>query len=428
MNLKEVFLLSFDALKDRKVRSILTILMVVVGSSLMVALNGLSAGLGKFIDESFSLLAPNILFVSPAQQDQSASGPFGGGGGPPPTPKITLNAAVETRLRSLPFVSDVISSYQGQVQLESSGKTLSKSVFSIDPAKLYTIAPTLEFQEGSAMRSNDPSAIYVADEIAHPPGENAPFATLGQTMRATYTFVDDNGDQQEESRSFVVRGIIKPTGNPTIDNAVVFNEDAGNALMHKSGKFDGFLVVAESGNFVNNVQEEIRKLYGNDIGVTSPEAILKTIRQFTGGFTVFILGIALVALLVGAVGIITTLYTSVMERTKEIGTMKAIGAQNRNILSLFMAEALMIGILGANCGLLAGMAGGYVLTAGISSSGGGAGDEGSTNNAPMNISPVFLPRDLATVWGISVGLSLIAGIYPAWKASRLSPMVALRRE
>ncbi|HEX6280848.1 MAG TPA: FtsX-like permease family protein [Nitrososphaera sp.] len=424
MNIREVFLLSFDALKDRKVRSILTILMVVVGSSLMVALNGLSAGFSNFIDESFSLLAPNILFVSSAQQDESSSSPFGGGG-PPPVPKITLNAAVETRIRSLPFVSDVISSYQGQVQLESSGKTLSTSVFSIDPAKLNIIAPTIEFEEGSAMRSNDPSAIYIADQIAYPPGENSPFATLGQTMRATYSFVDENGNQQEESRSFVVRGIIKPAGNPTIDNAVVFNEDAGNALMHKSGKYDGFLVAAESGEFVKSVEEEIRKIYGNDIGVTSPEAILETIREFTGGFTVFILGIALVALLVGAVGIITTLYTSVMERTKEIGTMKAIGAQSSNILSLFMAEALIIGILGATSGLLAGMAGGYVLIAGIGSGGETGGD---TSNGLGNLSPVFLPTDLATVWGISVGLSLIAGIYPAWKASRLSPIVALRRE
>jgi putative ABC transport system permease protein len=420
MNINEIFLLSFDALKERKVRSILTILMVIVGSSLMVALNGLGAGFGKFIDESFSMLAPNILFVTSAQQDQSHAGPFGDRG-PPPAPKITLNTAVETRIRSLPFVSDVVPSYQGQVQLESSGKSLSTTVFSIDPSKLYIIAPTLEFEEGSAVRPNDPSAIYIADQIAYPPGENTPFAIIDQTVRATYSFVDENGNQQEESRSFVVRGIMKPTGNPTIDNAVVFNRDTGNALMHKSGKYDSLLVVAESDEFVKSVEEEIRKLYGNDIGITTPEAILSTITQFTSGFTTFILGIALVALLVGAVGIITTLYTSVMERTKEIGTMKAIGAQNSTVLSLFMAEALIIGILGATSGLLAGMGGGYVLIAGLSSGGGPGGGLG-------NISPVFLPTDLATVWGISVGLSLIAGIYPAWKASRLSPIAALRRE
>jgi putative ABC transport system permease protein len=114
-----------------------------------------------------------------------------------------------------------------------------------------------------------------------------------------------------------------------------------------------------------------------------------------------------------------------MERTKEIGTMKAIGAQNSNVLSLFMAEALLIGILGATFGLLAGIASGYVLIAGLGSGGGANSD---TGNGIGNISPVFLPTDLATVWGISVGLSLIAGIYPAWKASRLSPIVALRRE
>ena len=107
--------------------------------------------------------------------------------------------------------------------------------------------------------------------------------------------------------------------------------------------------------------------------------------------------------------------------------MKAIGAQNSNVLGLFMAEALMIGILGATCGLLLGIAGGYVLVAGLGSAGGPEGG-GDASNAPMNISPVFLLADLATVWGISVGLSLIAGIYPAWKASRLSPIVALRRE
>jgi putative ABC transport system permease protein len=416
MNIKEIFSLSFDALRERKTRSALTIMMVVVGSSLMVALNGMTAGFSNFINYQFSKLAPNILFVTSAQNDSSGD-PFGGG--PPPAPKITLNESVVSRIRSLPFVDDVIPSYQAGITLEAGGKRQDTTVFSIDPQKLYVIAPTTEFFEGSSIRQNDPSAILLAERVAQPPGDSTPFAVVGQTIRVTYTFVDpDTGKQEKETRSFVVSGIMKATGNPTIDNAVVFNRIAGNQLLHKAGKYDALMVAAESGDFVDPVEQQIRRLYGQDIGITTPRAILETIQEFIGGFSSFTTSIALVALLVGAVGIITTLYTSVTERIREIGTMKAIGAQNSFILALFLSEALTIGILGATAGLGAGIGGGYVLTAGF------AGQD----PASANLTPVFLPQDMAMVWGLSVGLSVLAGMYPAWRASRTPPIVALRRE
>jgi putative ABC transport system permease protein len=412
MDIAEVFILSFDALKERKVRSILTILMVMAGSSLLVAVNGFGAGFEVFFNNQFNNLAPNILFLSSVQQEQN--GPPVGGTGTPAAPKITLNAAVIERLSSLPFIEEVIPSYQADITLESQGESKNNAVLSMDPQKVFVIAPTLELVEGSTLRQNDPSAMVVAENVAIPPGETTPFITLGQSVRAKYSFVDDiTGKSKEELKNFVVTGVMKSTGNPTIDNSVIINTDAGNAFLQKSGKFDSLFVVSQSSEFVDIVEEEIRSLYGNDIGITTVKAILKTVQEFTGGIDAFLLSIAVISLIVGAVGIITTLYTSVIERIREIGTLKALGAQKSNILGLFLVEALIIGILGATLGLLSGIGGGYLLTR-----------AGPGNGPPLD--PVYLPLDMINVWLISVGLSILAGLLPAWKASRVTPIEALR--
>jgi len=418
MNIKEIFVLSFDALKERKMKSILTIIMVMVGSSLMVAVGGISAGFGGFFSKQLSNLAANIIFINPAQVQQGGGGPAVG---PPPTPKITLNAAVENRLKSLPFVDDVIPSYQSQVILQSQGDSKEYQVFSMDPQKLTVLSPTLEFVQGSTVRQNDPSSLIVSNDLANPPGEDTPFLKLYQTVKATYTFVDPTtGKRESDSKSFVVRGIIKQTGNPNIDNSAVIDTDVGNALFHKSGKFDSLIVVARSGIYVDTIEQEIRKLYGNDIGITTVKAIIKTVQQFTGGISAFLLSIAIVSLVVGAVGIITTLYTSVVERTREIGTMKAIGAKSKHILALFLTEAFMIGIFGASLGILGGIAGAYILSAGLAGNNGG--------ESQSHIAPIFLAADMTRVWLTSASLSLLAGLFPALKASKLLPIVALKRE
>jgi len=455
LNIKEIFGLSLGAIRERKVRSALTILMVLVGSSLLVAVNAFGAGFSDFFNKQFANLAPNILFVSSVQQDQDDSG--GGGIGsvaPPPSAKITLNAAVESRIRSLPFVSLVIPSYQGDISIQSGSESKSFSVLSMDPSQLFVISPTLELMEGSTLPSaNDPTAILVAEDIAFPPGEATPFINLGQSVSLSYSFVDpDTGEAKDESKSFVVRGIIESTGNPTVDNAVVIGLQPGDDLLQRAGKYDSLFVAASSTDYVDAVEEEIRTLYGNDIGITTVQNILKTIEEFTGGINAFLASIAIISLVVGAVGIITTLYTSVVERIREIGTLKAIGAKNTTILGLFLFEALLIGIMGASSGLVAGIGMGYLLAS--ASPGGGSGSEGdaevdntssgsrvggSDNSGPINseqagqqtqesetLTPVYLGEDMIRVWFISVGLSIMAGLYPAWKASRYLPVDALR--
>jgi putative ABC transport system permease protein len=411
IHIKEVFLFAFEALRDRKIRSILTILMVMVGSSLLVAVNGLSSGFTFFFNKQFENLAPNILFINSAQENPEAGGISSG---PPPAPKIVLNSAVMSRINSLPFVNEVIPSFQAEITLISQGESITTNSFAIDPSKLLVVSPTLEFEEGSSIRPSDPNAIIIPSDVALPPGEENQFLTMGESVRAEYSYVDPTtAKEKKETKSFVVSAIMKRTGNPTVDNAVVFNTVTGNTLFQKAGKYDSLIVVAQSSDLVSVVEEEIRSLYGNNIGITTVEAIIETIREFTSGISSFLLSIAIISLVVGAVGTVTTLYTSVVERTKEIGTLKALGAKNMDILALFLTESFLIGLIGATLGILIGIGGGFILSS-----------SASQNDQP--ITPIYLANNLLSVWVISVLLSTVAGLLPSMKASKTLPIEALR--
>ncbi|MGE5862743.1 MAG: ABC transporter permease [Nitrososphaerales archaeon] len=413
IQIKEIFLFAFEALRDRKVRSILTILMVMVGSSLLVAVSGLGAGFTFFFNKQFENLAPNVLFISSSQQNLQAGGLSGG---PPPAPKIVLNSAVMNRINSLPSVNEVIPSFQAEITLISQGESRTTTAFSIDPTKLLLITPTLEFEEGSSIRPSDPNAIIIPSDVALPPGEENQFLTLGESVRAEYSYIDPTtAKEKKETKNFVVSAIMKRTGNPTVDNAVIFNIVTGNTLFQKANKYDSLIVMAQSADLVSLVEEEIRSLYGNNIGITTVEAILETIREFTSGISSFLLTIAIISLVVGAVGTVTTLYTSVVERTKEIGTLKALGATNMNILAFFLTESLLIGLIGATLGILIGIGGGYILSS-----------LASQNENDQPITPIYLAENLLIVWIISVILSTVAGLLPSLKASKTLPIEALR--
>jgi putative ABC transport system permease protein len=420
MDVKQIFLLAIDAIRERKARSMLTILMVVAGSGLMIALNGISAGQNVFVSKQLNTLAPNILFVSSGQRS------FGPG---PTAASIIINSAVVSKIKSLPFVQEVVPAYQGQVTLQSQGDYLSSTVLAFDPLKVYLINPSLQLTPGSIIKPTDQSSVLVGDSIANPPGKTSAFLFLGETIRATSSYTDPvTGTQQQETKSFIVSGIMQPTGNNQLDRAIIINTDTGNTLFHKSGKFDQMVIVAQSAAYVDTVQQEIKTLYGENTGIITPKAILQIRERFLSGNNSFIISVAFIALVVGAVGIITTLYTSVNERITEIGTLKAIGAQKSFILSMFMAEAMIIGLLGATFGLAVGIGGAYIMSDsfGARPGVGGGGPPGASGNQ-AHIPPVFLSSDLLNVWILSVILSLGAGLFPAWAASRLSPMQALRK-
>ncbi len=414
MNPKDLFSLSFEALVDRKVRTLLTILMVVLGSSLVVVLNGLSAGQAAFLEQQFNTLAANVLFVGSGQRSLSSFASSSSN-------SLIINDVIIQKLKSLPNVSDVIPEYTGSVQMNSEGNTQRASITAIDPSKLTVELPNLSYVDGSTINPGDRSSALVGDTIVNPPGADSAFVVLGQTIKATATYTD-SGKQVTVVKNFVVTGILKPSGNTGIDRSIIINLDAGNELLHKQNRYDQVIIAATTPDDVDTVQQEITGMFGKTLGATTPKAIMAVRQQAASGNAAFILMVGIIALVVGAVGIVTTLYNSVTERIREIGTMKAIGAQNITILALFLVEACLIGVIGASLGTMIGIGGGYIMSIVTTTSpptGGGP---------PIHIPPIFVPTDLIKVWLLSLTLSVLAGMYPAWKASKLSPMVALRRE
>jgi len=159
-----------------------------------------------------------------------------------------------------------------------------------------------------------------------------------------------------------------------------------------------------------------------DYSIVSAKAIQENIANVTQSITLFLGAIAAVSLLVGAIGIANTMFTSVLEKTKEIGIMKSIGAKNRDILSIFILNAGMVGLVGGLFGIAFGsIASGMLPALGIRMMGGGGMGAGGMTTA---ITPQLLIFALA----LSVTIGVLAGAIPAYRASRLRPVDALRYE
>jgi putative ABC transport system permease protein len=170
---------------------------------------------------------------------------------------------------------------------------------------------------------------------------------------------------------------------------------------------------------VNQIEDLLRKRRDvekgqEDFQVSTPQAMLSTVNQILAGIQAFIVLIAFVSILVGAIGIINTMTTAVLERRKEIGIMKAIGAKNTDIFTQFLIEAGLLGLVGGILGVLAGVALSFLGILGINSF------IGTSVKPTINFSLVF---------GALLGsflIGAISGLVPAMNAARQNPVEALR--
>jgi putative ABC transport system permease protein len=414
MNIIQLFKLSFEALKERRLRVSLTTLMVVMGASLIVALNGTGNGFTNFVNDQFSTLGANVLILSPRGEN------------------LEMDIRLADEIAILSGVDDVIPYIQQISTVDFLGEEQTSIVVGVKQTKLPLLFPTLSFDVGTFVSESDSIGVLLGNEIARSSAQEG--TILGQTLKVQ--FVTYEGQKPATvQRAFVVRGVLSYIGSGIIpvDQIVFISTSAANSLFEREGKFDGIYVVTENPDVNGEVEEQVREKYGGDITVVSPQVIADVIQQITGGIYLFINVVAMVSLLVASVGIITTIHTSMMERIKEIGLLKALGFTKRLILGLFLCEAMIIGILGGSIGvgfgvvLSNGMS--FLLRSGLEFPGAGAIPGGPGGGGfVLQIIPAFNPWNLIVTWMLCIGLSMAAGFYPSWSASQLRPVEALRHE
>ena len=225
-------------------------------------------------------------------------------------------------------------------------------------------------------------------------------------------------------------GVLEAQGGSAFgsqdDLALVPLATAQARLLRRSpgDSVDSIQVQAASADTVSQASEEIaqilrtrhRTVVGvDDFTITSQQAFLDTAQTITSVFTIFLGGIAAISLLVGGIGIMNIMLVSVTERTREIGLRKALGARKMDILTQFLAESLVLSLLGGVIGILLGW--------GLS---GLVGRIAAASNTAINPAIGLDTVLLATLFAMAIGLFF--GIYPANRASNLEPVEALRYE
>jgi len=415
MLLTDMLKLAAKALWDRKMRSVLTILGITVGSAIILALIASSSGLNAGITANIQKTGANILTI------RNAGGFFSAGA----SNTYQLSQTDINYLETIPNVVHVYPYYSYSASIQNGGSTLSASVIGIDLAALPLLYNGLTVAEGTIPLAGDTTSAAVGWAIANPVSGTP----LGLHQMVSMSVTGVKGAKGAISYAVLASAILSQYGTAlfaNIDDTVFISFQAATYLS-KSPYFSGIYVIVDNTQDVANVQTAITNYYGSNVRVISPGQILSSIQSITGQLTVFLGSIGAVSLFVATVGIVNTMYVSVMERTREIGILKAIGYRPRQIMGMFLSEAALTGVVGGICGLILGYAlsflmGGELAGSTIRFGPGGGGGGGAA------IVPVFSTDLIIFALVFPVILATAAGLYPAWRGSRMNAVAALKYE
>ena len=393
--ISEYFLLAINSITHRKIRSWLTIIGIIIGVAAIISLITISRGLENTIQEQFETFGANKILISSR-----------GFQGPGTSSQGLTTKDVET-VEKISGFKYVIPALFRQTEVKSNketGFTFISAVPSKNYEEFYSDSG-IELKEGRVIRENEKFSAIL--------GARAAKEMFSKELRI--------GSKIEINKhDFKVVGILKEIGNSQDDNQINIPIETAREIFDEPDHVDAIIAQAKSSSNIPELQKKIEKELeqkrdDTNFQVLTATQIAERITGVLGIVQIVLVGIAAISLIVGAIGIMNSMYTSVLERTKDIGIMKAVGARNSDIMKIFLIESGLMGLVGGIFGTALGTIVALIVEE-ISSQSGFL--------LIIKIEPYLLLFGL--FFAFLVGM--ISGALPAYQASKLKPVDALRYE
>ncbi len=429
-------------LSRRKGRVALTAIGVVIGTAAVVLLVALASGLQRNATNQFAGVADlTIISVYPKWEESMMVEKVGGGGGSTTSTVQQLTTPVLKDLAALEGVEEVIArdSLRTMGVLKYGRLENYAYIYSADTPDYSVLGYELAFPEGSlALKKGElligESAMQQFTDPNWRPGRpevQQPENLTGQQIKMVLTRWTNEGETINKTVYMRVAGVLKAKNGETdyavvvrMDDLTTWNEWAmGTRINRNKEGYEYVMVKAVDTRVTTTLAEQINEMGFN---AYTPQSFVEGINNFYTIIQIVFGGIGAIALLVAAIGIANTMTMAILERTREIGLMKAVGATNRNVLSIFLGEAAGIGLIGGLGGIgLAWLAAQVVNVLAAAYLENQAAQMGGSAAGPAAYIAPWLPI-FALIFSTLVGL--ISGLYPALRAATMIPVLALKYE
>ena len=400
---------SFKSLRQRQLRSWLTIIGVVIGIAAVVSLLTIGEGFNQEVQEQLEAIGSNTVFIAPISESQGATAAFRSPSSLTSSGKLFERDA--ERLRRIPEIDEITKLIIGRGTVKFKDKEITAMVEGIEPG-IFEETTLVEIAEGRFINSGDQRVAVIGATLAE--------ESFGNHVVGVNSFITING------KKFRVIGIMEKAGGgfgpgSQVDTIILTPFEDAQELFQESlaeEEVGAIAVTLKEGADVDDVTERIISEIAashkirpedKDFSVISPKTIQEQVGSILGLVTAFLGAIASISLIVGGVGIANVMFTSVLERTHEIGILKTVGATQKDILRIFIFESAGLGGIGGLIGTIVGIS--FVLVMSL-----------------FGV-PVFIrPELIFFVMLFSVVVGLASGWVPARRAAALPPVEALRYE